>query len=95
MTDLPEAKAKANVARERLVATANYTKARLTPLSLLADGRDVAKEHAVALATVALSSRKSRVLIALGAVTAGASYLMRKPLARYFLKQISKEKNHD
>lgn len=95
MTDLSEARLNASAARGRLKATADYARQRLRPAALLADGRDVAKEHAIALATTALSSRKSRILVALSAVVAGTGYLMRKPIARYFLKQVSKEKKND
>lgn len=95
MTELLEVKAKAKAAREQLTATANYTRTRLKPASLFADGRGAAKQRAISLATATLLSRKSRFVVALSAAMVGTGYLFRKPIARYFLKHVSKEKTND
>jgi hypothetical protein len=78
-------------ARAVLKNTAQNLRARLTPQSLMQDGRAAAKDRAIKLAAAALASRKGRPIMAVGAIAVAAAYLLRKPIARAVNKRLSKE----
>lgn len=92
--ELDKAKEEADQARAALLNTASNLKERLTPQSLLEDGKAVAKDQAVKLAAVTLASSKGRPLLAAGAMLAGALYLFRKPIARAVKGRLGKENDH-
>lgn len=95
MTDLRDSEAKAKQARARLMQHVQSMRARLRPQSLLQDGKEVAKDRAIKIAGATLASKKARPILALSAIVAGATYLLRKPLARSIRNKLTKEKPHD
>ena len=95
MTDLRDSEAKAAEARARMMERVKTMRQRMKPQSLLQDGREMAKDRAIGLATATLASKKARPILALSAIAAGAAYLLRKPLARSIRNKLIKEKTHD
>ena len=95
MIDLRESEAKAAQARARMIARVKAVRQRMTPQSLLQDGREMAKDRAIGIATATLATKKARPILALTAIAAGAAYLLRKPLARSIRNKLTKEKTHD
>ena len=95
MTDLPQSKAAANAARVRLEQSVDTLRVRLRPAALMRDGKELAKRKAVKIVAATIASRKARPVVALGAIAAGATYLLRKPIAHALQKRLSKETDHD
>ncbi len=90
-----QAKEAAKDARATLKGTAQNLRARLTPQSLLVDGKAAARDRAIKLAAATIASRKGRPVVAVGAIALAAAYLLRKPIARAVNKRFAKETNDE
>ncbi len=95
MSELDDRKADAAASKSRLITRINELRGRVQPASLMTDVKTTARKHAVDAATAAVSQRKARPVIALGAIAAGLAYLFRRPLLNALAKRLTPEKIDD
>jgi hypothetical protein len=95
MSELEDRKADAEASKSRLMTRIEEIRARVQPASLITEVKAAAHKRAVDAATAAVSQRKARPVIALGAISAGLAYLFRKPLLNALAKRLKAEKNDD
>ena len=95
MSDLDNRKADVEASKSRLMLRIDEIRERVKPASLIADVKSTARKHAIDAATAAVSQRKARPVIALGAISAGLAYLFRKPLLNALAKRLKTEKPDD
>jgi hypothetical protein len=95
MSDLDEAKAKAERSRRILAQSATALSDRLTPQSLASDAMAVALKGGKAAMIGAAVSAKTRPILAIGMIAAGVGYLIFKPDLTLFANRLNKETNYD
>jgi hypothetical protein len=88
---LEDKRSEAERARDALRYHGAQLQDRLKPASLLDDAKGLAQKRALALAGTLLASKKGRPALAVGAVAAGAAYLLRKPLAKLFADRMGRK----
>ncbi len=93
--DIDAAKSNAENARSRLNRTAMALRDRLTPKAIASDMLRVAKKRGRVVLLDAATSKKTRPLLAVGMITAGAAYLLRKPIFTAIAKRLPKETQDD
>lgn len=93
--DIDVAKSEADGARSRLEQTARALRDRLTPRAIANGAMRLAKKRGRVVVLAAATSRKSRPLLAIGMVAAGAAYLLRKPIFTAIANRLPKETNDD
>ena len=89
---LADARSEAERARDALRYHSAQMRDRLRPSSLIEDAKDAARKRALELATVMLTSKRGRPVVAAGAVAAGTAYLLRKPLAHLVNRTFGKSR---
>jgi hypothetical protein len=95
MSELEDRKIEAQAGRSQLMARIGEIRERVQPASLLDDVKGATRKKAIAVATAAVSQRKAHALIALGAISAGLTYLFRRPLLNALAKRLQTEKDDD
>jgi hypothetical protein len=95
VSELDDRKADATASKSRLMARIDEIRGRVQPSSLIADVKTAAHKHAVDAATAVVTQRKARPVIALGAISAGLTYLFRRPLLNALTKRLTPEKTDD
>lgn len=95
MSELDDRKADAAASKSRLMARIDEIRGRVQPSSLITDVKTAVHKHAVDAAAVVVSQRKARPVIALGAISAGLTYLFRRPLLNALAKRLTPEKTDD
>lgn len=77
---IARARGEADVAKARLMATLDETKARLAPGKLASDAVQSAKDKSLVAADEAVTAVKERPGLAAGVATAAALFIARRPL---------------
>jgi hypothetical protein len=95
MSELDDRKADAAASKSRLMTRLDEIRGRVQPASLMTDVKTTARKHAIEAATAVVAQRKARPVIALGAISAGLTYLFRRPLLNALAKRLTPEKIDD
>ena len=94
MSDLEDSKARVTASRDRITARIGEIRALVQPHALLDAIKAAAGKRAVDAAGTVVSQPKGRALVAIGAVSAGLTYLFRRPLLNALAQRLTREK-HD
>ena len=93
--DVKSAKTDVDHARSRLEATVKDVRDQLTPKAIANRLLRVTKKQGRVALLGAASSPKTRPVLALGMIAAGATYLLRKPIFTALAKRLPKETQDD